>query len=409
MACCGGTVDGERAQRPGLWRGCVLCRVLAVLCREKTPAGDPCVVVPGHLIRKPDPCIYDQFLLMQLNQPVTWDNPDVRIFLNGVEQYTYNLTADTEYDVEVTVHNSSRDKPADRHHGRRPLDRVRRRRPDPPSDRRVRARTCRSGPALRSSRPSGAPRTTPGHYCIEVELSHPDDGNPANNRGWNNTQVYAAIPPVTPTIPRLQSLPGRMSAGDRGRRAGAAAASRVPRLGTCSARSPPSLLAPFRPPMPAAAAGAAGDVYAPATPCCRSSVWSPNRSMPGSSGATQRTARRESVAPTAPSCHLVAGHRRFLRVRRRGRQGLRPGHGVSPASRRLGARWSCPTASSSCPAKPIATSTCGSTRPMVPVPPAASTSMSARAACRAAASPSPLRGGDDMAGCEHQPRRRRRH
>jgi hypothetical protein len=32
----------------------------------------------------------------------------------------------------------------------------------------------------------------PGHYCIEVLLSHPNDGNPANNRGWNNTQVYAA-------------------------------------------------------------------------------------------------------------------------------------------------------------------------------------------------------------------------
>jgi hypothetical protein len=37
---------------------------------------------------------------------------------------------------------------------------------------------------------------TPGHYCIEVELNHPDDANPANNRGWNNTQVYAANSPV---------------------------------------------------------------------------------------------------------------------------------------------------------------------------------------------------------------------
>ncbi len=32
----------------------------------------------------------------------------------------------------------------------------------------------------------------PGHYCIEVELFHPNDGDPSNNRGWNNTQVYAA-------------------------------------------------------------------------------------------------------------------------------------------------------------------------------------------------------------------------
>jgi hypothetical protein len=33
---------------------------------------------------------------------------------------------------------------------------------------------------------------TPGHYCIEIELWHPNDGNPANNLGWNNTQVKAA-------------------------------------------------------------------------------------------------------------------------------------------------------------------------------------------------------------------------
>jgi hypothetical protein len=41
----------------------------------------------------------------------------------------------------------------------------------------------------------------PGHYCIEVELSHPDDGNPANNRGWNNTLVHAAQSPVVRRIP----------------------------------------------------------------------------------------------------------------------------------------------------------------------------------------------------------------
>jgi hypothetical protein len=37
---------------------------------------------------------------------------------------------------------------------------------------------------------------TPGHYCIEVELQHSNDGNPSNNLGWNNTQVYAANSPV---------------------------------------------------------------------------------------------------------------------------------------------------------------------------------------------------------------------
>jgi hypothetical protein len=205
MACCGGTSDRTRAtvKRPG----CILCRVWQVLTREKSPYGEPCVVIPGHVVDKPDPCIYSQFLLMQLHQPVTWDNPDVRIFLNGVEQYTYNLTVGTTYDVQVTVHNSSRDNPAD--------------------GTAVDMRWIEFGAggqirhpiALLSADVPVWPGTavitikwttpdTPGHYCIEVELSHPDDGDPSNNRGWNNTQVYAAHSPVVRDIRIFNRYPG---------------------------------------------------------------------------------------------------------------------------------------------------------------------------------------------------------
>lgn len=198
MPCCGNTSDGtsESIKR----RRCILCRVWHILTREaKTPQGDPCVVVPGHLIRKPDPCIYSQFMLMQLNHPVTWDNPDIRIFLHGVEQYTYDLVAGIEYDVEITVHNSSRDKPANG----TTVD--------------VRWIEFGAGAQIRHAIsalsanvpvwPGTAIVTTtwrtpdsPGHYCIEVELSHPNEGNPANNRGWNNTQVHAARSPVERSI-----------------------------------------------------------------------------------------------------------------------------------------------------------------------------------------------------------------
>ena len=198
MACCGRTSD--RAQSSKARSGCVLCRIWYILrCGRKTPEGDPCVVVPGHVARKPDPCIYSQFLLMQINQPVTWDNPDVRILLAGVEQYTYNLTAGTEYDVEITVHNASRDKPA--------------------NGTLVDIRWIEFGAGAQINHPIAALpanvpiwpgkavvktkwRTpdTPGHYCIEVNLTHPDDGNPSNNRGWNNTQVHAANSPVSRTI-----------------------------------------------------------------------------------------------------------------------------------------------------------------------------------------------------------------
>src|SRR6476660_5591865 len=76
--CADSSDSGDRAARRPRNR---LCRIWHILTDEKTPRGDPCVVFPGHVLHKPDPCIYDQFLLMQLNKPVTWDNPDVRIFL----------------------------------------------------------------------------------------------------------------------------------------------------------------------------------------------------------------------------------------------------------------------------------------------------------------------------------------
>jgi hypothetical protein len=70
MACCGrkSAEDSSIASRKGCW----LCKAWCVLTRKsKTPYGDPCVTFPGHIIRKPDPCIYSQFLLMQLGKPVT--------------------------------------------------------------------------------------------------------------------------------------------------------------------------------------------------------------------------------------------------------------------------------------------------------------------------------------------------
>lgn len=208
MPCCGRKSIGVATDDGVRRRGCWLCKAWCVLTRKsKTPEGDPCVTIPGRLARKPDPCIYSQFLLMQLGQPVTWDNPDVRLFRNGVEQYTYDLTADTEYDVEVTVHNGSRDKPA--------------------NGTVVDVRWIEFGAGGQIRTPIAAPainvpiwpgtasaamkwRTpaTPGHYCIEVELSHPDDGNPSNNRGWNNTQVHAANSPVDRKVRIFNRHPG---------------------------------------------------------------------------------------------------------------------------------------------------------------------------------------------------------
>jgi hypothetical protein len=175
-----------------------LCRVWIIIANRRK-GGDPCVYFPERIINRPDPCIYSQFLLMQLKQPVTWDNPDIALFKGGVEQFTYHLAVDTTYDVAITVHNSSVEKAA---FGTKVAVRwiefgagalVR----HPIAD-----LIANVGPYPATAVVTTAWRTpaTPGHYCIEVELAHPNDGNPANNLGWNNTQVLAAHSQATTPI-----------------------------------------------------------------------------------------------------------------------------------------------------------------------------------------------------------------
>src|SRR6266436_3975473 len=171
-----------------------LCKICTIIF-NKRKTGDQCVYFPERVINKPDPCIYSQFLLMQLHQPVTWDNPDVAILLGGVEQNTYDLKVNTVYDVAITVHNSSPEKRADGTQVhvdwiefgaggliRHPIADLITNVPVWPGTAIVNT-TWRTPP-------------TPGHFCIEVKLWHANDGNPANNLGWNNTQVKAAASEV---------------------------------------------------------------------------------------------------------------------------------------------------------------------------------------------------------------------
>ena len=182
-------INSRLSPKPvGLWE--LLCRIIKVIL-GKRHGRSGCIYIPDRIINRPDPCIYDQFLLMQLGLPVTWDNPDFAILLGGVKQYTYNLTVNTTYDLVITVHNSSRKKPAlgtqvnvvwmefgaggTTFH---PL-----------------ANVVTDVPVWPGTSQVHVPWTTPaaaGHYCLQARLFHPNDGNPANNLGQNNTQVYAA-------------------------------------------------------------------------------------------------------------------------------------------------------------------------------------------------------------------------
>jgi hypothetical protein len=171
-----------------------LCRIYAIIW-NKRKTGDRCTYLPARVINRPDPCIYSQFMLMQLHLPVPWANPDVNIFLGGVKQDTYHLLADTNYDVQITVHNSLYDQPA--------------------NNTQVNAGFVEFGaggpilhpitqlvtdvpvwPGVSVVHVSWRTPATPGHYCIDIRLYHPRDANPANNHGWNNTQVLAAHSPV---------------------------------------------------------------------------------------------------------------------------------------------------------------------------------------------------------------------
>jgi hypothetical protein len=168
----------------------LLCKIWIVIA-NKRKTGDPCVYFPERVINRPDPCIYDQFLLMQLGQPVTWDNPDVSIFLAGVKQNTYDLLVNTTYDVAITVHNSSREKAA-------PGTKVEVNWLEFGAGGQIKhpiATTSADVPVWPGTVVAQVAWTTPptpGHFCIEILLSHPQDGNLANNRGQNNTQVKAA-------------------------------------------------------------------------------------------------------------------------------------------------------------------------------------------------------------------------
>ncbi len=184
------------------------------LGKNSIPRPD-CLLLPPKVTELPDPYIYSQFYLMQLGLPVTWNNPDIRILNGGLEVNPFTLSPDTSYEVQIRVHNSSPDKEAAQtgvetgwvnfgigglvagYHliGHHVLDIPPRGQPGEP-------RTF--------TLPWKTP-VQPGHYCVQVKLTHPVDGNPGNNRGWNNTVVKDAPAgsPLNLEIPIWNAFPGK--------------------------------------------------------------------------------------------------------------------------------------------------------------------------------------------------------
>src|SRR5262245_7504474 len=71
-----------------------------------------CAVVPPSVYKRADPLIYSQQYLMEQGLAVTWDNPDIQLFENGVPVSSNTLKPNTKYEIDATIYNNSLDAPA---------------------------------------------------------------------------------------------------------------------------------------------------------------------------------------------------------------------------------------------------------------------------------------------------------
>lgn len=160
------------------------------------PPRKHCCEVPPHIKRKPDPCLYSQFYLMAQGLSVTWDNPDIWITLpDGTPVDSHALQPSTNYLVHVRIHDASFDPSLGtevrcfyRPYSFNSPDRV----PiEVLPDGTERVVVLHIAPW--QSEVAVFHWTTPPdpnqHWCLQAECRHPDDKNPNNNLGQENTDV----------------------------------------------------------------------------------------------------------------------------------------------------------------------------------------------------------------------------
>src|SRR2546430_3041302 len=79
--------------------------------RERRAARGQCTPIRDIAFKKPDPLLYSQSYLMSQGLAVTWDNPDIALYLNGVLVPSSQLASDTEYEIVARIWNNSTDAP----------------------------------------------------------------------------------------------------------------------------------------------------------------------------------------------------------------------------------------------------------------------------------------------------------
>ncbi len=187
--------------------------LLAVICKlyrrwrsqkgkGRVVATSDCVPIYDPAFVKPDPLIYDQYYLTSLGLAVTWDNPDIQLYLNGTPVSSNLLAPATTYEVVAQIWNNSTDCPA----VAMPVNfsflefgistvSV----PVGSTQVNLGVKGGAGCPAY-ATMPWTTP-ATPGHYCIQVQLQPFVDINPQNNLGQENTNVGTATSPAVFTFP----------------------------------------------------------------------------------------------------------------------------------------------------------------------------------------------------------------
>jgi hypothetical protein len=169
--------------------------------RDRKAARVPCVPIHRPDYARPDPTIYAQFYLMKFGLSVTWDNPDIQLFLSGLPVSSSLLKPGTTYEVRARIWNNSFTAPValmpvhfsflDFGAGTISV-------PINSTKVDLGVKGGPNHPAFASVQ--WKTPVTPGHYCLQVRLDPPDDTNWANNLGQENTNVGESHSPVVFTF-----------------------------------------------------------------------------------------------------------------------------------------------------------------------------------------------------------------
>jgi len=172
------------------------CAYLKLSHADQEIVADKCCQFTNPAYHRPDPCIYDQYYLMSLNIAVTWDNPDISLLRNGVVVSETDLLPNTQYEIDATIWNNSFVAPVvgmQVNFGYLSFGASTVLNPIGSTVVNLGVKGGPGCPALAKMLWTTPP--VPGHYCIQVWFSCPDDSNPNNNLGQNNVQVVPALSP----------------------------------------------------------------------------------------------------------------------------------------------------------------------------------------------------------------------